>query len=87
MTQIGRLAMRQEGKFWMAYYALNNTMEGAVFLGSVAVGGIADHPERKEAFMMIMRDIVSDILEERLGHRPDWGNPRPGPEHERGGNA
>ena len=34
---IGRLAMRVEGELWSAYYAMPNTMEGAVFLGSIAM--------------------------------------------------
>ena len=42
MTQIGRLAMRVEGKLWVAYYALPNTMKGAIFLGSVQMRFVQD---------------------------------------------
>ena len=33
MAEIGRLAMRHEGNFWNAYFALPDTMEGAIPLG------------------------------------------------------
>lgn len=84
MKQIGRLALRVEGDNWNAYYALSDTMDGALFLGSLRMG-IARIPERKQQFMALMRDAVSDIIEERVGTRPDWGGPTPAPEHERAG--
>ncbi len=45
----GRLAMRVEGNNWVAYYAMPYTMEGAVWLGSIAMGAV-QAPERKQAF-------------------------------------
>lgn len=74
-VQVGRLAMRVEGENWNAYYALPDTMKDPVFLGSIRMGAVADNPERKQAFMMMMRDIVSDIIEESTGHRPTWREP------------
>ena len=38
--QVGRLAMRVEGDFWRAYYAMPGTMEGALLLGSIAMGAV-----------------------------------------------
>jgi hypothetical protein len=36
MTQIGRLALREEGEWWNAYYyAMPGTMDGALHLGSI----------------------------------------------------
>ena len=87
MQQIGRLAMRHEGQNWNAYYALPDSMEDPIFLGSIHMGAIAENPERKEAFMMMMRDIVSDIIEDETGVRPTWGGPTAAPEHERAGEA
>lgn len=84
MQQIGRLAMRVEGNNWNAYYALNETMEGALFLGSLQMG-IARIPERKQQFLSLMRDAVADILEDRIGERPEWNDPVCAPEHERAG--
>lgn len=85
--QIGRLAMRQEGGNWNAYYALPTSMEQPIFLGSIRMDAVVGHPERKAAFMDMMRDVVSDLIEEKTGVRPTWGGEKPAPEHERAGNA
>lgn len=85
--QVGRLAMRQEGGNWVAYYAAPGTMEKAVYLGSIMMNAVATNPTRKQAFMDMMRDIVSDFIEEQTGIRPVWGGPKSAPEHERSGNA
>jgi hypothetical protein len=60
-TRIGRLALRVEGENWNAYYALNETMEGAVPLGSIKLGAVTRNPAHKKAFMDLMRGVVSDI--------------------------
>lgn len=87
VAQVGRLAMRHEGENWNAYYAMPGTMEGAIHLGSIRMGAVVSNPARKEAFMLIMRDIVADIIEENTGFRPTWGGPERAPEHERSGSA
>jgi hypothetical protein len=86
--QIGRLAMRHEGKWWNAYYAMPDTMTDAVLLGSIAMRFV-EMPERKHAFMGLMREAVSDIIEEKTGTRPTWPEPRgqPAPESERSGHG
>ena len=84
---IGRLAMRREGENWNAYYATLDSMEGAILLGSIRVSAIAINPERKMAFMEMMRDVVSDIIEAEAGERPSWGGTISAPEHERSGSA
>jgi hypothetical protein len=87
-AQIGRLALRQEGDLWCAYYAMPDTMKGALFLGSIRMAIVTQQPASKAAFMRLMRVAVSDIIEERTGARPVWPNkPVAAPEHERGGNA
>lgn len=68
---VGRLAMRHEGAMWNAYYALTHTMDGAIFLGSIAMRFVAD-PVRKNAFLDFMRAAVSDLIEEQCGERPVW---------------
>lgn len=85
IAQVGRLAMRHEGENWNAYYAMPGTMEGAIFLGSIRMGAVVDNAERKQAFMLMMRDIVTDIIESHTGYRPTWGGPERAPEHERAG--
>ena len=87
LTQIGRLAMRQEGQNWNAYYALPDSMEKSIFLGSIRMGAVTDNPERKQAFIQMMREIVSDIIESKTGVRPTWGGLTTAPEHERAGEA
>lgn len=89
--QIGRLAMRREGAWWVAYYAMPDTMDGAILLGQIAmrfVEGGDLQQRRKDAFMQLMRDSVADLFEERFGVRPTWPKgPQAAPEHERSGNA
>lgn len=85
--QIGRLAMRQEGSNWNAYYALPDTMQDAILLGHVQMAFVANRPDRMEAFLDMMREAVGDIIEEKTGVRPFWGNPKSAPESEKSGNA
>lgn len=86
--QVGRLAMRHEGNNWNAYYALTDSMEGAIPLGSIAMRFIVDRPDRKNAFMDFMREAVSDLIEEASGTRPVWPEgPHQAPEHERSGHG
>jgi hypothetical protein len=87
--QIGRLALRHEGKMWNAYYAMPHTMEGAILLGSIAMRFVVATETRKNAFMMLMREAVSDIIEEKTGARPTWPKPEgePAPESERSGHG
>lgn len=83
-AQIGRLALRVDGNFWNAYYAKNDTMERAIFLGSLHMR-FAQDPKRKEQFMDLMRGVVSDVLKEIVGGRDldvTWVT-QPAPEHER----
>jgi hypothetical protein len=77
-AQIGRLAMREEGDEWKAYYAMPDTMKGALFLGSIKMKFV-ESPERKQAFMDLMREAVGDIIEEKTGVRPVWGGPKAAP--------
>lgn len=86
--KVGRLAMRHEGTNWNAYYAMPDTMEGAIFLGSIAMRLVVDKPERREAFMAMMRESVSDLIMELTGHRPTWQeDAHAAPEHERAGHG
>jgi hypothetical protein len=82
-TQVGRLALRIEGDEWVAYYAVPDSMQGALRIGSIALGAVA-LPARKAGFLELMREVVGDIIEETTGTRPVWGAPIKAPEHERG---
>ena len=85
---VGRLALRQEGNWWNAYYALRmDSMDGAIHLGSIAMQAVATNPEVKQAFMSTMRLVVAEIVKDATGITPKWKAPRPAPESERSGNA
>jgi hypothetical protein len=84
--QIGRLAMRHEGDWWNAYYADHDTMEGAVLLGSIGMA-FTDVPAVKLSFMLLMRDVVSNIIEAQTGDKITWGGVEHAPEHERAGHS
>jgi hypothetical protein len=87
LQKIGRLAFRVEGDTWRAYYALTETMDGALVLGSIAMRFVQD-PKRRDQFIAIMREAVADVIEESTGTRPQWPEPpQPAPQHERAGRA
>lgn len=86
MRKIGRLSMRKEGSWWVAYYAMPDTMKGALRLGKVHMRTVPTE-ERKQMFMDLMREAVADILEEAIGKRPTWGGVETAPESERSGSA
>ena len=82
---VGRLAFRVEGDNWVAYYALADTMEGAIFLGSIKMQFVQDK-DRKAAFMDLMKSAFTDAIEEFGGKVDSWDEQR-APEHERSGSA
>jgi hypothetical protein len=84
--QIGRLAMRHEGEHWNAYYALPDSMDGAIFLGSIKIAAARRNEDIKERFMNLMWEVVADILEEKIGTRPE-AIVQLAPDHERAGNG
>lgn len=87
LKQTGRLAMRHEGNFWNAYFALPETMDGSIFIGSIAMAAVVDNDKRKKAFMQLMWNFVADILEDKIGVRPTHGDVQRAPEHERAGHS
>ena len=78
----GRIALRVEGNWWVAYYAVPGTMEGAVELARIHMM-IVDDPMRKEAFMQILQTYIADFIEAKTGHRPDHFDRDGAPESER----
>ncbi len=92
LKKMGRLSMRREGKWWVAYYAMPDTMNGALPLGRIRMtlveGDAPRHQRNKQGFMDLMREAVSDLIEDAIGVRPEWPTgPQAAPEHERAGEA
>jgi hypothetical protein len=83
--QVGRVALRVEGNWWVAYYALPNTMDGAIEMGRVLMALVQDR-ERKHAFMGLMSSAVGEFLKDATGVHPDFIT-QDAPEHERAGRA
>jgi hypothetical protein len=82
MIKAMRLALRKEGTSWNAYVAQPNTMEGAIWIGSIAIRFVEDE-RRKEA----MTDTLNDVVKEVCGVAPtQWKRETP-PERDRSGNA
>lgn len=84
--QVGRIAFRVEGDWWVAYYAKPNTMDDAIELGRIAMRLVYD-PGRKEQFMAIMRGAVGEFMQDVFGKEPDGFSVQAAPEHERAGRA
>lgn len=82
----GRLAFRVEGDKWVAYYALPDTMEGAIWLGSIHMGAVRESDAR-EAFKELMKLAVAQLFAQRGATVAGWGGETRAPEHERSGSA
>jgi hypothetical protein len=78
-----RLAMRHEGDKWNAYVAKPDTMDGAIWIGSIAMRFVEHDKLRKDAFLAIMRNALADLAEEMTGGKIGWNDPVTAPEHER----
>jgi hypothetical protein len=85
-AKMGRLALRHEGNFWNAYYAMPDTMEGAILLGSIQLRFVMDEA-RKQLFMALMQEAVTDLIQDTLGQPPTWNSPVTAPPHEKAGHS
>lgn len=88
LQQIGRVAFRHEGDYWNAYYALPDTMEGALLLASIHMGAVSgsENEMRKKAFIDMAKGIANDILR-AAGHPVTMDNLIAAPEYERAGHG
>ena len=84
-TPTGRIALREEGEFWNAYYALPDTMEDAILIGSIRLAIVAKRPELGRQFTGLMRSVLDAFFEDILGKKAEWPNPEgvEAPERER----
>lgn len=82
--QIGRLAIREIRDEVRFYYAMPDTMKGAILLGTVKANIMRRDRRRFDALLSLYRAAVADFLEDATGHRPTFNDPQRAPEHERG---
>ena len=82
-----RIALREEGKFWNAYLALADTMEGAKLIGSISMGAVRNDKKVKDDFLKLMKRVMSNAIKDTTGTKPtDW-EIGPAPEAERSGHS
>ncbi len=87
MAELGRLAMRVEGDWWVAYCAKINTMDGAIELGRIRMT-VAEVPAIKAATLEYFKLVFSKMFQGATGLKLDWPTAeRPAPEHEKAGRA
>jgi hypothetical protein len=85
MTKIpGRVAFRVDGNLWVAYWAMPDTMDGAVFLASIPAA--AAQGDMKHRFMNMAKDIAAHALKDIIGADVAWTDAL-APEHEKAGRA
>lgn len=81
----GRLAIREIRDEVRFYYAMPETMKGAILLGSIQSALVKGSHERLHALIEVFRDAVAEIIYTRTGERVEWPTgPQSAPEHERG---
>lgn len=83
--QIGRLAMRAEGDWWVAYYAKMGTMADALELGRIRLSCVQEDAQRNAA-MECFKSIVGAMIAGVVGADVAWPTaPQAAPEHEKSG--
>jgi len=79
-AQVGRIAFRVEGDWWVAYYAMPDTMDKALRLASIQMAIVTDNPVRRQTFMDLIRSYVKEIVPAF-----EIADTQTAPEHERSG--
>jgi hypothetical protein len=82
-----RLALRREGAFWNAYVAMSGTMEGAFLIGSISLRAATAHPEIKDGFMQLMKQVLAVAAKDVVGEQQIIWEVTDAPEHERSGHG
>lgn len=85
---VGRLSMRVEGEWWVAYSAKLHTMEGAIELGRVRLLIVENNKKVKEATLKHFQLVFSELFKDATGLKLLWPRgPQSAPEHEKAGRA
>lgn len=85
--QVGRLALRVQGPWWVAYYAMPDTMEGAIELGRIYMGAVRVSDEIADSFKETMKLTLRTFFERHLGADVDHWVEETARDSERSGNA
>lgn len=81
-NQVGRIAFRVEDDWWVAYYALPDSMDKALRLATIQMAMVTDSPTRRQAFMDLVRDYIKEIVPAF-----EIADTQTAPQHERSGAA
>lgn len=82
---IGRIALRDEGKWWVAYMAPLHTMDGATEIARIRLNLVTADRMLRERFIAFVQEAFNVVCREALGVTPEYPKPpMPAPEHERG---
>lgn len=85
---MGRLAMRREGDWWVAYFAKLGTMDGAIELGRLRILLAESDSKIKSATLEYYKTVVSRLMANSTGAKLEWPTPpQAAPESERSGRA
>lgn len=79
-NKVGRIAFRTEGNWWVARYALPDSMNDALELGRIQMAIVKSSMKRKDAFMGLIQEYVAEIVPAF-----DKTEVQQAPEHERSG--
>lgn len=63
---VGRLAMRQEGKIWQAYWADQDTVQGAIPIANILISLVSTE-ESKQAFIECLTRCLQPKIEDSVG--------------------
>ncbi len=85
LQDIGRIAFREKGKWWVAYLAPSETMDGATEIGRIRMNLVQQDRMLEERFIAFIQEAFNVACREALGVTPEYPKPpMPAPEHERG---
>jgi hypothetical protein len=71
----GRLALREEGKWWVCYWAKLDTMTGAVPVARVRMNLVVEQPLLRQQFINFCKACFDVAAREALGTDPEWPKP------------
>jgi hypothetical protein len=71
----GRLAFREQGQWWIAYWARLDTMDGATELARVRMVAIMQDPILRQQFINFCKATFDVVVREALGTTPLWPKP------------